>query len=281
VVRTRDRAKWDARIARARELAAGCPSAREALSFFADLAAYQRSLFLAAEVLDEAIEFPKAVDAARAAAAVPDFVAWLATHGPPPLARSAAVTQRDPAGWSALIRERVRSDRLPVDPPTAFVIDAVLQPYAEAAADACVRHSPAAHETGVLSSRCPICSGLPVVGVLREEGQGARRMLVCSRCLSEWNYHRVVCPSCGEEGFDALPVYTADAFPHVRMEACDACRRYLKTIDLTRNGLAVPVVDDVASLTLDLWAAERGYHRLQANLLRTDERAETAGDEPF
>jgi FdhE protein len=273
VARTRDRAKWDARIVRARELAADNPSAGEALSFLADLAAYQRRLFLAADVVEDARAFPDAVDVVGAAAAVPDFVAWLSAHGPPPLARSAAGMLADAADWSALVRECLRSDELPLDAPTAFVIAAVLQPYAAAAAAARVGTSAPGRDTGMLSSRCPVCSGLPVVGVLCEEGQGARRVLVCSRCLSEWNYHRVVCPRCGEEGFDALPVYTADVFPHVRIEACDACRRYLKTIDLTRNGLAIPVVDDVASLTLDLWAVERGYQRLQANLLRTGERA--------
>jgi FdhE protein len=272
VARTRDRAKWEARIARARQLAADNPSAREALSFFAELTAYQRSLFLAAaDVLQDAGEFPEAVDVVDAAAAVPDFVAWLASHGPPPLARSAMGMHAAPAEWTALVRECLRSDSLPVDAPTAFVIAAVLQPYAEAAAAARAGNAAPEPQSGILSSRCPVCSGLPVVGVLCEEGQGARRMLVCSRCLSEWNYHRVVCPACGEEGFDALPVYTADAFSHIRIEACDACRRYLKTIDLTRNGLAIPVVDDVASLTLDLWAVERGYNRLQANLLRTGE----------
>ena len=244
-------------------------SAREPLSFLADLTTYQRSLFLAAPELDDTGEFADAVDVVRAAAAAPGFVAWLATHAPPTLVRAVARIHAEPPEWQALVRERLRSDALLVDEQTAFVIDAVLQPYAELAASGRARGPTPADETGMLSSRCPVCAGLPVVGVLREEGQGAKRMLVCSRCLSEWNYHRVVCPGCGEEGFDALPVYTAEAFPHVRIEACDACRRYLKTIDLTRNGLAVPVVDDVASLTLDLWAVEQGYRRLQGNLLRT------------
>jgi FdhE protein len=73
--------------------------------------------------------------------------------------------------------------------------------------------------------------------------------------------------ACGGQEFDALPVYTADRFPHVRVDACDGCRRYLKTIDLTKNGLAVPVVDDIASVSLDLWARERGYVRVRDNLL--------------
>ena len=148
-------------------------------SFLADLATCQRSLFLAADdVLDDAGEFADAVDVVRAAAAVPDFVAWLVMHGPPPLARSAAVMRADPAEWRALVRERLRSDGLPVDAPTAFVISAVLQPYAEAAAAGRIRRSTPVHEPGMLSSRCPVCSGLPVVGVLCEEGQGAKRMLV-------------------------------------------------------------------------------------------------------
>jgi FdhE protein len=272
VAPTRDPARWDARIARARELAPDHASAREPLTFLVELSAYQRSLFLAAGAdLDDAGAFPDSVDVDRVAAAVPEFVVWLAAHGPAPLARAAAVIRSDSAEWRALVRERLRIDRLLVEPAKAFVIDAVLQPFAEAAAAGRPRTSTAADDRGMLSSRCPVCSGLPVVGVLQEESQGAKRMLVCSRCLSDWNYLRVVCPGCGEEGFDALPVYTTDAFPHIRIEACDACRRYLKTIDLTRNGLAIPVVDDVASLTLDLWAAGQGYRRLHPNLLRTSE----------
>ena len=77
-----------------------------------------------------------------------------------------------------------------------------------------------------------------------------------------------MCPACGEQQFDALPVYTAEQFAHVRIDACESCRRYLKTIDMTKNGLAVPIVDDLASVSLDLWARERGYTRLRPNLLR-------------
>jgi FdhE protein len=86
--------------------------------------------------------------------------------------------------------------------------------------------------------------------------------------MTEWPYRRVVCTGCGEEEFDKLPVYTAETLPHVRVEACDRCRRYLKTVDLSKNGLAVPIVDDVASVSLDLWAREAGYRRARRNLLR-------------
>jgi FdhE protein len=55
--------------------------------------------------------------------------------------------------------------------------------------------------------------------------------------------------------------------PHVRVEACDTCKSYLRTIDLTKDGHAVPLVDDLAAISLTLWADERGYRRLQPNLL--------------
>ena len=42
---------------------------------------------------------------------------------------------------------------------------------------------------------------------------------------------------------------------------------YLKTIDLTKNGLAVPVVDELAAIHLDLWAVDKGYTKLRPNLL--------------
>ena len=114
----------------------------------------------------------------------------------------------------------------------------------------------------------PACGDRPVVGVLREEGHGARRSLACGRCATEWAYTRLSCPGCGEHRFESLPVYTAEQFGHIRVEACDSCRRFLKTVDLTKDGLAVPLVDDLASLSLDLWARSQGYERLRPNLLR-------------
>jgi len=41
----------------------------------------------------------------------------------------------------------------------------------------------------------------------------------------------------------------------------------LKTIDLTKNGLAVPEVDDLASIPLTLWAEDNGYGVIGGNFL--------------
>ena len=77
----------------------------------------------------------------------------------------------------------------------------------------------------------------------------------------------MVCAACGEQTVEKLAVYTAEQFRHVRVEACDTCRYYIKTVDLTKHGLAVPVVDELATVPLDLWAAEQGYTKLQPNVL--------------
>ena len=116
-----------------------------------------------------------------------------------------------------------------------------LQPYAEYVAG----HSEPMPPRKTFGT-CPFCAAQPVAGVLRPEGDGAKRSLICSLCATEWNIGRMVCPACGEETVDKLAVYTADQFPHVRVEACDTCRCYIKTVDLTKNGHAVPVVDELA-----------------------------------
>jgi FdhE protein len=52
----------------------------------------------------------------------------------------------------------------------------------------------------------------------------------------------------------------------VRIEACDSCRHYVKSIDLTVDGRAIPEVDDLASLSMDLWAAREGFARIEPGL---------------
>jgi len=112
-----------------------------------------------------------------------------------------------------------------------------------------------------------LCEGRPVIGVLRVEGDGGKRFMVCSFCGYEWEFRRILCPTCGEVDEKKLPVYVAEQFPHVRVEVCDTCKFFTRTIDLTKDGHAVPVVDDLAAIPLTLWAHEHGYRRLQANLL--------------
>lgn len=269
--------RWDKRIARARVLAVTRPAAAEALTFYAAVAEYQKSLVGAdpQEPRTQGSEvrlrpLVEALDLGAVLAAIPSFLAWLPRVAPARLAESTTGLRRfEQDQWLHLVHSYLADDSRDIeeaDRALRFVVEAVLQPFVEQAAIAeSALQLPKPEARGPI--RCPFCHGLPVVGVLREEGHGAKRTLVCGLCLTERPYLRIVCPSCDEQQFEALPVYTADEFESVRIEACDRCRSYLKTIDLTKDGLAIPMVDDIASVSMDLWARERGYVRLRANLL--------------
>jgi formate dehydrogenase maturation protein FdhE len=66
---------------------------------------------------------------------------------------------------------------------------------------------------------------------------------------------------------EKLPRYSAEGIAAVRVEACDTCKSYLKSVDLTVDGFAVPEVDEVATTPLDLWAAERDYRKIHLNVM--------------
>jgi FdhE protein len=78
----------------------------------------------------------------------------------------------------------------------------------------------------------------------------------------------MVCPGCGEATGGRLPVYAdGERFPHLRIEGCETCRGYLLAVDLRRDAAAVPEVDELAALPLDLFAKERGLHKVVPNLM--------------
>lgn len=62
-------------------------------------------------------------------------------------------------------------------------------------------------------------------------------------------------------------MYVAKEFPHVRVEACDACGCYIKAVDVTVDGNAVPLVDEIATLPLNIWAEEHGYSKMAPNIV--------------
>lgn len=272
--------RWDERIARARHLADRYPAAADILTFYVKLADYQKSFAARSALAGNAHSSTDALRGFRLEAeatglrdrvleAVTAFLAWLAETAPPRLAGAVVeMRQLDRSAWQVVLDEylaRRGAETATAHAPRVFVVEALLQPLAEQLATT----KDSSLLPPDLPSRCPFCDDPPVVGVLREEGEGAKRSLVCGLCLTEWKYLRLVCPSCAERRFDALPVFTSEQIPGARVEACDTCRHYLKTIDLTRDGRAVPYVDDLATVSLDLWAQNQGYARLRSNLLMT------------
>ncbi|HUJ28360.1 MAG TPA: formate dehydrogenase accessory protein FdhE [Myxococcales bacterium] len=115
---------------------------------------------------------------------------------------------------------------------------------------------------------CPFCGGIPWMASRKPGGQaeGSLRMLHCSVCWNAWNVSRLRCPACGQEDPHKLPFFSAPEHPHVRIEACEQCKGYVKSIDLSEDARPIPEVDDLRSLSLDLWAAEQGFERLEPGL---------------
>jgi FdhE protein len=236
---------WSQRIARAQELMARFPESANLLDFYRRILPFQESVF-------KGLVSRAETDVRAVLPYLPSLMQLVSAHGP---AKLAACTV-DPDSILGFWESGARLDSEPL-----FFARALLQPYAEWLATR--GSSPAETQQAV----CPFCGGAPVAGVLRGEGDGAKRSLICVLCATEWQYRRIVCPKCGEQDKDKLPVYTAAEIDYVRVEACDVCMTYIKSVDLTRNGHAIPAVDELATVALNIWADEHGYAKLETNLL--------------
>jgi formate dehydrogenase maturation protein FdhE len=131
--------------------------------------------------------------------------------------------------------------------------------------------------------RCARSGGpaqLSLRGVCGDRLVNGSRHLECARCLHRWPFTSGACAGCGalrgakrtvhseprtttvgrRQGDDAV-------FPHLRMESCGTCRRYLLDVDLGVEPRAVPEVDEIAALPFGLYAARRGLSKITPNLL--------------
>jgi hypothetical protein len=86
----------------------------------------------------------------------------------------------------------------------------------------------------------------PGLGVLRQMGEGARRNLLCGFCLCEWEFRRIVCPGCDEKDHAKLPVYTADEFSYIRVNAALPATR--TSNPSTSAGTVSPILSSTNSL---------------------------------
>ena len=280
-------AKWDRRISRANQLTSSYPFAAEGLRFYSRVATFQKSFY--GEIQKALADSPKIssdrplrdeLDLFLLLPKSPGFLSVIEQIAPVPLAQAAtSLAQKGPAAWQHAIENFWHGDSdlaARADDPEAHAGDPsaaahsdllawiFLQPYAEYLAD----HREIETIDGTPST-CPLCGSKPIVGVLRSEGDGAKKSLVCMLCAHEWAFRRIYCPACGEEREPQMAYYSAPEIAHVRVDVCDSCHTYLKSIDLTKTGLAVDVVDELATIPLDLWAREHGYEKLQVNMLGT------------
>jgi FdhE protein len=262
-----NRITWDKRIRRAEDLLDRNPSSSQVLAFYGHVLALQQQM-------QQALESRASSDPGDGASLLEQLDVDLAMHWLPALlrvvqkegpAKVAEEAKRVSAAGEATQRQILLAflrDGQPADYAlSSFFARALFQPQAEFLASRLILPS------NYSGSSCPLCGSRPQLAVLRPEGDGGKRHLGCSLCLAEWEFRRIICPVCEEVDPLKLPRYSPEDPIAVRVDACDTCKAYLKSFDMTVDGLMIPEVDEIATVALDLWAAEHGYHKIQLNLL--------------
>jgi formate dehydrogenase maturation protein FdhE len=277
--------EWAKRRQRAEDLKARWPFSADVLAFYAALLDVQEGAYL--DALVDAPR-PETVAAYAAERVMPRVVGLSAASGPPPLV--AAVLERfDELDFTEAIAAWLRGDELP--PIDRYLARAATGPVLEALGAA----AGAACEGPRDGVHCPTCGGRPQLAYLAaspEDLVTAHRYLVCARCSGSWAYPRLTCAICGETDTDKLLVYAevgtsqaeisatvvkpgalraeipADVrFPHLRIDGCRSCSHYVLTVDLEREPRAVPLVDEIGAIPLDLYAKDLGLTKLVPNLM--------------
>ena len=234
------------RARRARELAGRYEASAEALHFAAEVAGFQ------SEIADRVRDWEE-LPALRGA-----LVKMLAGAAPARL-RESVLRLDDRSFRNSLEQYWSREDTAS---PGTLGARVVLQPYAFQQSSKHGNSLP-----GRQPDHCPACRHAPQAGVLRPAGHGSALSLVCSLCLTEYAVTRGHCNSCQKGGRGVLDFYSSEELPHIQVQACRFCKTYLHVVDLEKEPQAVPDIDELTALPLDVWAREKGYSKEQLNLV--------------
>lgn len=262
--KSRIASRWQRRIERAQELRNRYPYAAEILDFYIQVAGFQKQLYgslpelLRTQPADQCPPL-KNSEVWELTSRFGTFLRMAGEHGPEKLRNiSRELQSRGNQFCSELLCQAWQN--FSASGAAELLATAFLQPCGEFLLSKALK--PKGRPNPGL---CPFCGRKPGFAVLRPLGDGAARSLGCTFCLNEWEFRRILCAGCGEQAEQKLPVFTAG--DNTRVECCDSCRTYIKTIDMTKEGHAEPIVDEMASAPLDLWAQERGYVKLHPNLM--------------
>ena len=256
---------WHKQIRRADQLAPQANGSKELLTFYAQLLRAQNQIYRYLRRREGWLPTGNLkADWPVLRETFAGFLKAVKTHGPATLAAEAhdlSATNADVIAERLLTYWRNGSD-------VQFFEKAFLQPYLRWLAESDGR--PVGRDISASERRCPFCGGNPQVSFLQNKeitAESGNRDLICATCLSSWEFRRVVCANCGEERPAKLGYFHSPEFDHVRIEACDTCKHYIKGVDLTRLGFAAPLVDENDAAALDLWAREHGYTKIELNLV--------------
>jgi len=110
---------------------------------------------------------------------------------------------------------------------------------------------------------CPICGTWPAYAEVRGIERG--RYFRCGRCGIGWQAQCLSCPYCGMTDHNELvSLVPENSLLNAVIDACKRCLGYVKTFTKLQGSAPTQVLlDDLASVELDVAAAEQGYKRPQ------------------
>ena len=247
---------------RAAELAARYDFAREPLALYSAVAEAQERIFERASVDRPNVD---GVAAYVVRAALPEVMGAVMSTGTETL-REAVLLRFHEGDLERMVTSWLRGDAQ--DGTDVFLARAATAPVLEALPDLSQGESPPQPPQARV---CPRCGGLPQVSLFVDSGEAlvtGQRRLVCARCANEWVYPRMTCVACGEtEGSKLVVLADPEQLPHLRVDACERCKRYIVSVDARLEGRAVPIVDELAAIPLDITAVERGFTKVTPNLM--------------
>ena len=140
-----------------------------------------------------------------------------------------------------------------------FLFLAGWKPFLKARASS-LAQDPEINWTPWTKGYCPVCGGMPLLAYLEE---GGKRWGTCSVCEFTWALPRFVCPYCENTEQQQFRYFFTEKEKGLRLEVCEACKHYLKIIDLREWPVdPLPLLDDLVTTHLDLWARNKGYQRI-------------------
>jgi FdhE protein len=142
----------------------------------------------------------------------------------------------------------------------SFLIQSSIEPSIESGMENL--HSELEPETW-LKSHCPVCGSLPALNLLK--GKGGKRYSLCSYCGYQWRIDRMSCAVCGNKEQGLLKYFYGEGEESYRIDLCDKCHHYIKTIDYRNLEESDPFLEDLATLHLDVVAVQKGYERSVPN----------------
>jgi FdhE protein len=110
---------------------------------------------------------------------------------------------------------------------------------------------------------CPVCGAWPALAEVR--GIERSRYFRCGRCGSAWQAHCLFCPYCGMTDHEELVSLVPEKNGvNSAIEACRRCLGYVKSLTTLQGSAPAKVMlDDLASVHLDVAAVQQGYKRPQ------------------